>query len=144
MEEEGVCPKCGKKHCVCEAADEGMGYEDDESLHELLGQHEEEDEGYHAEDEGMGHEEEDEGYAVGTTITEPDGTAYKVTKQGGKAAGAMAEAKLRRAISLEVDRVLAEMSNSGDTGWMYPSGKRPATSSRGRTTLGFAGTGFKR
>jgi len=143
MENEGMCSKCGKRRCMCESADEGMGHsmgheyegmghgmghDDEEELMELLDQH---------------GEEEDEGYAVGTTITEPDGTAYKVTSAG-KTSSAMAETKLRRAISLEVDRVLAEMSNSGDTSWMYPNGKRPTGSSRSRTTLGFAGNGFKR
>lgn len=134
MEDEGVCPKCGKKSCMCESTDEGMGF--DEEGYDL-------DEAEHLLDKETDEMAEDEGYAVGTTITEPDGTAYKVTKQGGKAAGALAESKLRRIIDSEVARVLAEMRNEDETSWMYPERKRP-TGSRKGATMGFAGVGFKR
>ena len=122
-----------------------------------------EDEGMHMGDEGMHAEDEDyhsvselldkesdemsyadEAYAVGTKITDPDGTEYKITKaSSGAKAAALAESKLRKLISGEVDRVLAEMSNSGDTAWMYSDRKRPTTKTRG-ATMGFAGVGFKR
>ena len=85
---------------------------------------------------------EDESYAVGTKISEPDGMEYKVTKSSGKSSG-MAETKLRRVISSEVDRVLAEMNNSGDSAWMYADRKRPTNKGRG-ATMSFPGIGFKR
>jgi len=95
---------------------------------------------YDAMDEMMSDIEED-AMAVGTTITQPDGTQMKVTKMGtGKAT--LEEAKLVNFISREVDAVLRELSQAGDTSWMYPSGKRP-TGTRG-VTMGFAGSGFKR
>ena len=79
--------------------------------------------------------------AVGTTITQPDGTEMRVTKTGtGRAT--LEEAKLVNFISREVDSVLRELAQNGDTAWMYPSGKRP-TGARG-VTMGFAGSGFKR
>ena len=85
---------------------------------------------------------EDESYAVGTKISEPDGMEYQVTKSSGKSSG-MAETKLRRVISSEVDRVLAEMNNSGDSAWMYADRKRPTNKGRG-ATMSFPGIGFKR
>ena len=139
MEMEGKCPKCGKSPCKC--ADEGM-YPEDEGMHA-------DDEGYHSVAELLDREADemaysDEGYSVGTKITEPDGTEYKITKAGaGAKAASLAESKLRKLISGEVDRVLAEMSNSGDTAWMYSDRKRPAAKTRG-ATMGFAGVGFKR
>jgi hypothetical protein len=70
MEDEGVCPKCGKKHCVCESADEGMGYE-------------EEDEGYDLDEaEQLLDKEADEGMddlEVGTTIKTPKGRTRPTT-----------------------------------------------------------------
>lgn len=131
-----VCPSCGKSPCKC--TDEGMEGED---LDELLSSAAE-DEGM--EDEGMhGMHAEDEGMAVGTVIRDPDGTEMRVTK-GSSKAGTLAEAKLRKVISFEVDRVLAEMSNSGDTSWMYPERRRPSGANRRGATMGFAGVGFKR
>ena len=139
MEMEGKCPKCGKSPCKC--ADEGM-HSEDEGMHA-------DDEGYHSVAELLDRESDemayaDEAYAVGTKITDPDGTEYKITKaSSGAKAAALAESKLRKLISGEVDRVLAEMSNSGDTAWMYSDRKRPTTKTRG-ATMGFAGVGFKR
>jgi hypothetical protein len=113
--------------------DEGM-YEDEAS-----GMYEEADtEMYHAMDEMM-NDIEEEAMAVGTTITQPDGTVMRVTKAG---SGTLEEAKLVNFISREVDSVLRELAQNGDTAWMYPSGKRP-TGARG-VTMGFAGSGFKR
>jgi len=102
-----------------------------------------EDEDYHSVSELLDRESDemsysDEAYAVGTKITDPDGTEYKITKST-----SIAESKLRKLISGEVDRVLAEMSNSRDTAWMYSDRKRPTTKPRG-ATIGFAGVGFKR
>jgi hypothetical protein len=125
MEDEAkACPKCGKRKCEC-----GMeeGYEGDEGMHEIMAE--------------MDDMVADEGHAVGTTITEPDGTVTKVVKAGAKTS--MAESKVARLIQREVDSVLREMANSGDTAWMYPNGKKPA-GKKGNVTLGFAGTGFKR
>ena len=144
MEMEGKCPKCGKSRCKC--ADEGV-HSEDEGMH---GMHPE-DEDYHSvaelldrEADEMAYADADEAYSVGTKITEPDGTEYKITKAGaGAKAASLAESKLRKLISGEVDRVLAEMSNSGDTAWMYSDRKRPAAKTRG-ATMGFAGVGFKR
>lgn len=130
MEDEGSCPSCGKSPCQCDES-----YDMDEAEHHLkMASEEMDDEGMHAEDEG---------YAVGTKITEPDGTQYQVTKTSGRGGSSIAEAKLRKVISAEVDKVLAEMSNSGDTAWMYADRKRPATRTKG-ATMGFAGVGFKR
>jgi hypothetical protein len=103
---------------------------------------------YAAMDEMMSELEKDgmdeEAMDVGTTITQPDGTQMKVTKKGTGAGrpGALEEAKLVNFISREVDSVLRELSQKGDSSWMYPSGKRP-TGNRG-VTMGFAGVGFKR
>lgn len=127
-------------------ADEGV-HSEDEGMH---GTHPE-DEDYHSvaelldrEADEMAYADADEAYSVGTKITEPDGTEYKITKAGaGARAASLAESKLRKLISGEVDRVLAEMSNSGDTAWMYSDRKRPAAKTRG-ATMGFAGVGFKR
>ena len=93
---------------------------------------------YDAMDEMMNDIEED-AMAVGTTITQPDGTEMRVTKAG---RATLEEAKLVNFISREVDSVLRELAQNGDTAWMYPSGKRP-TGARG-VTMGFAGSGFKR
>lgn len=103
---------------------------------------------YAAMDEMMSELEKDgmdeEAMDVGTTITEPDGTQMKIIKKGTGAGrpGALEEAKLVNFISREVDSVLRELSQKGDSSWMYPSGKRP-TGNRG-VTMGFAGVGFKR
>jgi hypothetical protein len=118
--------------------DEGV---EDESLDELLSSA--------AEDEGMYDEDmhyeamhaEDEGMAVGTVITSPDGGEMRVTKAA--KSSTLAEAKLRNLISAEVDRVLAEMDEKGDTAWMYQDRKRPSRKTGG-STMGFPGIGFKR
>jgi len=127
MTREGSCPSCHKSPCMC---DESYDMGDMDEAEEHLKQ---------AEDEMYA---EDESYAVGTKISEPDGTQYQVTKSSGKSGG-MAETKLRRVISSEVDRVLAEMNNSGDTAWMYADRKRPTNKGRG-ATMSFPGIGFKR
>lgn len=145
MEMEGACPKCGKKKCMCEVAhseDEGMhmhsydeGMHSDEDVVEVLRREEDE---MHSYDEGL------DDLEPGTVVKTPKGGEFKVTKQGsGGGAAALAEAKLRKLISHEVDKVLAEMSNSGDTNWMYPDRKRPVSKGRG-AAMGFAGPGFKR
>jgi hypothetical protein len=147
MENEGKCPSCGKSPCRCDETlgEMDMGYDDESgmSMDEIMAAAAKsaEDEGMYPEDEGM--HAEYEGYAVGTKITEPDGTQTTVTKAGSGKPGSLAEAKLTRLLKREVDAVLDEMSNGGDTSWMYPAGKRP-TGRRDGVTLGFAGTGFKR
>jgi hypothetical protein len=109
----------------------GSMYEtEDMDAEELLERESDEMEGMYA----------DEGMAVGTIIKDPDGTEMRVTKGS---SGTLAEAKLRNLISAEVDRVLAEMDEKGDTAWMYQDGKRPSVKSKG-ATMGFVGIGFKR
>jgi hypothetical protein len=154
MEMEGACPKCGKKKCMCEVAhpeDEGMHMHSyDEGMHMDAG-----DEGMHyeedvvevlrrEEDEMSSYDEGMDDLEAGTVVKTPKGGEFKVTKKGtGGTSAALAEAKLRKLIGNEVDRVLAEMSNSGDTSWMYPDGKRPVSKGKG-AAMGFAGPGFKR
>ena len=98
-------------------------------------------------DEGLSAEDEAYMAQAGDEIKSADGGTFVVKTAGKGVPGGMkeelSEAKLRKVISAEVDRVLAEMSNSGDTAWMYPDGRRPK-GNRGGSTLGFAGSGFKR
>lgn len=133
--------------------EEGMGmYEaEDDGLEEMLDQEadamdaeamagdEPEEEGMHygAADEGLDDMEQ------GTVIRTPRGTEMKITKGMSAGKTSLAESKLRRVITAEVDRVLAEMTNSGDTAWMYSDRKRPSGRAKG-ATMGFAGVGFKR
>jgi hypothetical protein len=98
-------------------------------------------------DEGLPAEDEAYMAQAGDEIRSADGGTFVVKTAGKGVPGSMkeklSEAKLRKVISAEVDRVLAEMRNSGDTSWMYPDGRRPK-GNRGGSTLGFAGSGFKR
>ena len=98
-------------------------------------------------DEGLSAEDEAYMAQAGDEIKSADGGTFVVKTAGKGVPGGMkeelSEAKLRKVISAEVDRVLAEMRNSGDTSWMYPDGRRPK-GNRGGSTLGFAGSGFKR
>jgi hypothetical protein len=119
-----------------EAYGEAYGQEmhEEEDVEDLL---EREAEEMAAADEGI------EDMPQGTTIKTPKGTELKVIKGASTGASALAEAKLRKLISTEVERVLAEMDGHGDTSWMYQDGVKP----KGRTggaTMGFAGVGFKR
>jgi hypothetical protein len=129
-------------------AEEGMGmYEaDDDGLEEMLDQEAEAMAGEEPEEEGMHYGAADEGLddmEQGTVIRTPRGTEMKITKGMSAGKTSLAETKLRRVITAEVDRVLAEMTNSGDTSWMYSDRKRPSGRSKG-ATMGFAGVGFKR
>jgi hypothetical protein len=140
MEMEGAHPEVEGMHMHSydegmhkDAGDEGMHYEED--VVEVLRREEDEMASY---DEGM------DDLEAGTVVKTPKGGEFKVTKKGtGGTSAALAEAKLRKLIGNEVDRVLAEMSNSGDTSWMYPDGKRPVSKGKG-AAMGFAGPGFKR
>jgi hypothetical protein len=132
MEMEGMCAHCGKSSCNC-------AYEDmEDGLEEMLDA---------AGDEGLPAEDEAYMAQAGDEIRSADGGTFVVKTAGKGVPGSMkeklSEAKLRKVISAEVDRVLAEMRNSGDTSWMYPDGRRPK-GNRGGSTLGFAGSGFKR
>lgn len=138
MEQEGMHGHMG--HGAFEGDEMAGMYEADAAEDQPAADEEVDNEMYDAMDEIMSDIEED-AMAVGTTITQPDGTQMKVTKTGtGRAT--LEEAKLVNFISREVDAVLRELSQNGDTAWMYPSGKRP-TGARG-VTMGFAGSGFKR
>jgi hypothetical protein len=137
MEDEGSCPSCGKSPCQCDES-----YDMDEAEHHLkMASEEMDDEGMHAEDEAYSAQ-------PGDKITTKSGDEFLVNKVGTRqptrvTESSLAEAKLRKVISAEVDKVLAEMSNSGDTAWMYADRKRPTTRTKG-ATMGFAGVGFKR
>lgn len=144
MEMEGKCPQCGKSPCKC--ADEGL---EDEGY----GMHEEDDVEELLEREAKEMEAADEAYIAqpGDEIKTKSGDVLVVKTAGRAPAGGMAggmreslaEAKLRKLISSEVERVLAEMDERSDTSWMYQDGVKP----KGRTggaTMGFAGVGFKR
>lgn len=93
---------------------------------------------YEGDDMGHATDEEAAGLQVGDKIMKRDGTELEVKK-----AQNLAESRLRKMLSREVESVLKEMTNSGDTAWMYGDAPRPTRQGRG-VTMGFAGVGFKK
>ena len=55
---------------------------------------------------------------------------------------ALVEAKVRAAIRTEIEAIVQEMQEKGDTAWLYRGMRQPRRSKAGQVTRGFFGLGF--
>lgn len=55
---------------------------------------------------------------------------------------ALVEAKVRTAIRSEIEAIVEEMREKGETAWLYRGMRQPRRSKAGQVTRGFFGLGF--